>query len=216
MLVVKDGKIAAAGPAASTKIPAGARTVDLSAAVVIPGLIVAESTLSEVGRDDVRTIRPDLRAADGIDDYADNSKLLAGGITAVQASPGAATRHGSGAVFKIAGEPGTRLLREVESLRVVLTNASRQPPTIYEPPVRAVSVDRPLDPTKNSPASRSPARRRLSAASSARHANPATIRSPRPSPRSSRKAPSSASTPRTPPKSVRRCNWPKARSSASF
>ena len=152
ILVVKDGKIAAVGPASATPIPAGAKTIDLSAAVVIPGLIVAESTLSEVGRDDVRTLRPDLRAADGVDDYADQSKLLAGGITTVQASPGARRLvTGQGAVFKLAGEPGSRILREVESLRVVLTNASRQPPTVYEPPVGPVSVDRPLDPTKKQP-----------------------------------------------------------------
>src|SRR5215203_2749575 len=66
VLVVSDGKVTAVGPSASVKVPAGAKTVDLSAAVVIPGLIVAESTLSEVGRDDVRTIRADLRAADGL------------------------------------------------------------------------------------------------------------------------------------------------------
>src|SRR4029079_8448555 len=47
--------------------------------------------------------------------------------------------------------PGTRLLREVESLRVVLTNASRQPPTVYEPPVGPVSVDRPLDRPRKQP-----------------------------------------------------------------
>jgi imidazolonepropionase-like amidohydrolase len=152
VLVVKDGKIAAVGPASSTRIPTGAKTVDLSAAVVIPGLIVAESTMSEVGRDDVRTIRPDLRAADGVDEYADYSKLLAGGITTVQASPGARRLvTGQGAVYKLAGEPGSRILRDVESLRVVLTNASRQPPTVYEPPVGPVSVDRPLDPTKKQP-----------------------------------------------------------------
>jgi imidazolonepropionase-like amidohydrolase len=152
VLVVKDGKIAAVGPAKTTPIPAGAKTVDLSAAVVIPGIVAAETMLTEAGRDDVRTIRPDLRAADSIDDYADHAKLLAGGVTTVQAAPGAQRLvTGQGTVFKLAGDPGTRSLREVESLRVLLTKVSRNPPTVYEPPVGPVSVDRPLEPTKKQP-----------------------------------------------------------------
>ena len=152
VLIVTDGKIVAVGAGKTTPIPSGAKTIDLSSAVVIPGLVAAETNLTEAGRDDVRTIRPDVRAIDGVDDYADHSKWLAGGITTVQASPGARRLvTGQGTVFKLAGEPGKRSLREVESLRVLLNNASRNPPTVYEPPVGAVSVDRPLEPTKKQP-----------------------------------------------------------------
>ena len=38
-IVIRAGKIAAAGPAASVQIPAGARTMDLTGSTVIPGLI---------------------------------------------------------------------------------------------------------------------------------------------------------------------------------
>jgi imidazolonepropionase-like amidohydrolase len=38
-IVIRAGKIAAVGPAASVQIPAGARTIDLSGSTVIPGLI---------------------------------------------------------------------------------------------------------------------------------------------------------------------------------
>lgn len=38
-VVIRAGKIAAAGPAASVQVPAGARTMDLSGSTVIPGLI---------------------------------------------------------------------------------------------------------------------------------------------------------------------------------
>src|SRR5205823_1634189 len=58
---------------------------------------------------------------------------------------------GQGAVVKLAGEetdPASRILRERESLRVLLGDAFKNPPRIYEPPVGAVSVDRPLEPTR--------------------------------------------------------------------
>lgn len=38
-IVIRDGRIAAVGPAASVQIPAGARTMDMSGSTVIPGLI---------------------------------------------------------------------------------------------------------------------------------------------------------------------------------
>src|SRR5207302_5882150 len=56
---------------------------------------------------------------------------------------------GQGAVVKLAGDdPGARTLRERESLRILLGDAFRNPPRIYEPPVGAVSVDKPLQPTR--------------------------------------------------------------------
>ena len=51
--------------------------------------------------------------------------------------------------MKLFGDDLTRrTLRETESLRVVFGDAFKNPPKIYEPPVGAVSVDRPLEPTK--------------------------------------------------------------------
>src|SRR5207248_11342162 len=56
---------------------------------------------------------------------------------------------GQCAVVKLFGDvPAKRTLREVESLRVMLGEAFKNPPKIYEPPVGAVSVDRPLEATK--------------------------------------------------------------------
>src|SRR5205823_12188866 len=58
---------------------------------------------------------------------------------------------GQGAVVKLAGEetdPASRILRERESLRVLLGDAFKNPPRIYEPPVGAVSVEKPLEPTR--------------------------------------------------------------------
>ena len=56
---------------------------------------------------------------------------------------------GQGAVVKLAGEGiGERILSDSESLRIILSSVSRQPPRIYEPPTGAVSVDNPLKPTR--------------------------------------------------------------------
>jgi imidazolonepropionase-like amidohydrolase len=47
-IVVRDGRIAAIGPAATVAIPSGARKVDVAGATVIPGLISAHAHVSDV------------------------------------------------------------------------------------------------------------------------------------------------------------------------
>ncbi|HVJ83143.1 MAG TPA: hypothetical protein VNC50_18905, partial [Planctomycetia bacterium] len=133
VMVVTDGKITAIGPRATTTIPAGATLRDFGAAELIPGLIVAEASLGESARDDARTVTPEQRAIDGFDFFGDHHRLLSSGVTAVQISPGTSRlAPGQGAVVKLAGaDPAARTLAEVESLRLVLTSASRNPPTLY-------------------------------------------------------------------------------------
>jgi imidazolonepropionase-like amidohydrolase len=149
-LVVRDGLVVAVGKRAEVPIPAGAVVHNLGSATIIPGLIVAESSLADGGRDDLLALTPHYRAIDGFNWYADYSTLLAGGVTTVQIAPGERRLlPGQGAVVKLFGDDMTaRTLRESESLRVILSDASRTPPRIYEPPVGAVSVDRPLQPTQ--------------------------------------------------------------------
>ena len=48
VLVIENGKIAAVGPAASTKVPAGAKVIDVTGMTVYPGLIDSESELGLV------------------------------------------------------------------------------------------------------------------------------------------------------------------------
>jgi imidazolonepropionase-like amidohydrolase len=150
VLIVRDGKVVAAGPRNSTNIPTDAVVHDLGDAVIIPGLIAAETTLAEKGRDDQHALTPHHRAIDGFDPYADYSAALAGGVTTVQLAPGGKRLlPGQGAVVKLSGDDlAHRTLRETESLRVVFGDAFKNPPRIYEPPVGAVSVDRPLEQTK--------------------------------------------------------------------
>ncbi|MBL8217076.1 MAG: hypothetical protein JNK87_40525, partial [Bryobacterales bacterium] len=48
VLVVKDGKVVAAGPASAVKTPAGLPTVDLKGKTIIPGLIATHVHISDV------------------------------------------------------------------------------------------------------------------------------------------------------------------------
>jgi imidazolonepropionase-like amidohydrolase len=150
VLVVRDGKIVAAGPRNSTAIPADAVVHELGDAVIIPGLIAGESSLAEKGRDDQHALTPHHRAIDGFDPYADYSAALAGGVTTVQLAPGGKRLlPGQGAVVKLHGDDlAHRTLRETESLRIVFGDGFKNAPRIFEPPVGAVSVDRPFEQTK--------------------------------------------------------------------
>lgn len=150
ILVVRDGKVLAVGRKADVSLPPDTVVRNLGDAVIIPGLIAGETSLAEKGRDDLLTATPHYRAVDGFDWFADFSGPLSGGVTTVQIAPGARRMlPGRGAVVKLAGDDlDHRTLRPEESLRVVLGEASRGAPRIYEPPVGAVSVDRPLEPTR--------------------------------------------------------------------
>ncbi|MGQ0553889.1 MAG: amidohydrolase family protein [Planctomycetota bacterium] len=102
MVIVRDGKIVAIGPAASTPVPAGFER--LRAAVVTPGLIDAHSVVGLAGylnqptdqdqRDESGPIQPELRA---IDAYNAREPLIAWlrgfGITTIH------TGHGPGALM---------------------------------------------------------------------------------------------------------------------
>ncbi len=148
-MVVVDGTITAVGPRADISIPPLAVPHELKGQVIIPGLVAAQTTLSGAEAED-RTITPEIRALDGFDFFADRNDLLKSGVTTVQVSPGE-TRlmPGVGGVVQLAGEDILeRILADEESLRIVLSESSRQPPRIYEPPVGPVAQDRPLETTR--------------------------------------------------------------------
>ena len=149
VLLVQDGKVIAAGNRDQVKIPARAVRHDLSGSVVVPGFVIADSSIGVSG-DDERTLTPEVRAIDGFDVFADYSPYIAAGVTTVQISPGRQRlMPGQGAVVKLAGaDPTKRILSNEESLRLILSRESAGAPRIYEPPVGAVSVDNPLDPTR--------------------------------------------------------------------
>ena len=112
-------------------------------------MVIGQTTLGERGKDDERSLTPEFRAIDGFDFYGDYTKAEAGGGTPLQIAPGRdRLMPGQGAVVKLAGaDPAGRVLRERESLRIQLGDSFKNPPRIFEPPVGAVSVDKPLEPT---------------------------------------------------------------------
>ncbi len=150
VLLVQDSKVLAMGPRKEIEVPASAIRHDMAGQNLIPGLVIAQTNLVESARDSDYAVTPQVRAADGFDPFDDYDELLARGVTTVQLSPGSGRlMPGQGAVVKLAGrQPEQRVLAESESLKIVLTRDALSPPTIYEPPVGAVSVERPLAPTQ--------------------------------------------------------------------
>jgi len=101
VVVVRDGKIAAVGPASSTRIPEGFRV--LEAAVVTPGLVDAHTVVGLAGQYNVDhdqdqldkgdPIQPELRAIDGFNLQERLVEWVRGlGVTTIH------TGHGPGAV----------------------------------------------------------------------------------------------------------------------
>lgn len=148
-MVVVNGTVTAIGPRADISIPPTAVPHELKGQIIIPGLVAAQTTLSGALTED-RTLTPEIRAIDGFDFFEDRNELLKTGLTTVQISPGQARlMPGVGGVVQLAGEDMLeRILSEQESLRIVLSESSRNPPRIYEPPVGPVSQDRPLETTR--------------------------------------------------------------------
>ena len=149
VMLVVDGKVQQVGQQTAVKIPKSAIRHELPDAVVVPGFVIAETSIG-MASDDERTLTPEVRAIDGFDLFADHSAYVKAGITTVQVSPGRQRlMPGQGAVVKLAGDDHShRILVKEESLRLVLSRESASAPKIYTPPVGAVSVDNPLDPTQ--------------------------------------------------------------------
>lgn len=150
VLLTKSGKVIAVGSKGSIELPENTIVHDWIGKTIIPGLVVAQTQLVESTASPEQAITPEVRAIDGFDLFDDYAKLLAAGITTVEVSPSLVRLiPGQGGVVKLAGEePLSRLLNASDSLHVVLTQAALSPPTVYEPPVGAVSVDRPIEQTQ--------------------------------------------------------------------
>ena len=66
-LLIRDDKILAVGAAGSVRIPSGAKTVDLTGAVIVPGLVDSHSHIGEVaGADESAPIQPEARVLDSV------------------------------------------------------------------------------------------------------------------------------------------------------
>ncbi len=90
VLVIAAGKITAIGPRDSVSPPSGARLIDLSGKVLIPGLVDTHSHVAgPQGGDRSQAVHPDVRVLDAIDVRADSLKrAAAGGITTLNVMSG--------------------------------------------------------------------------------------------------------------------------------
>lgn len=150
VIVVENGTIQNAGSVADIAIPAGAKRHNLSGCSVMPGIVAMESSIGIGSTEDERNVTPEYRAIDAFDFYRDVNAYVASGITSVHVSPtNRRFMPGQAAMVKLGtGLADARLLSESSGIKVVLAKSALNPPTVYEPPVGAVSIDRPLEPTR--------------------------------------------------------------------
>lgn len=89
-LVVQNGKILAAGPAASVTIPNGAQRVDASGKFIMPGLVDTHSHVGgPEGADGSAALQPDVRILDALDVRDSRiQKAQSGGVTTANVMPG--------------------------------------------------------------------------------------------------------------------------------
>ncbi len=90
VLVVEDGKIAAVGREGGVSIPAGAKRVDVSDHVIMPGLVDTHSHIGGIGgADGSAPIQPDVRIYDSINVlHSGFRRAVAGGLTTLNIMPG--------------------------------------------------------------------------------------------------------------------------------
>jgi imidazolonepropionase-like amidohydrolase len=153
-IVIKAGKVVEVR--AGGDAPAGAKVVDASSKVVIPGLVAAHTSLADGGRDGDESVAPDVRALDGFDFFDGLRAHLSGGVTTAYVSPGSKRLvSGQGAVVKTAGKgPKERTLAAAWGLHVTLGEPSKNPPEIFKPPVPPTAENPILPARRQYPASR--------------------------------------------------------------
>ncbi|CAN5711846.1 amidohydrolase family protein [soil metagenome] len=90
VLVVQGGAIVAVGRRGDVQIPAGARVVDVSGKVIMPGLVDTHSHIGGGdGGDATAALHPSVRILDALNAQDDGmKKARAGGVTTVNVMPG--------------------------------------------------------------------------------------------------------------------------------
>lgn len=143
-LLVSGGKVAGVVP--FRDLPPLTPVVDLGDAVIFPGLVAADSTLTGADGPGDLSLGAHRRAIDSFEPWDDVSKVLERGVTTVYLSPDRNRLIGGrGAVVKSAG--ARRVLAPEGDLRVDLTPEAWYPPDYFRPPIPPTS-ENPLLPAK--------------------------------------------------------------------
>jgi imidazolonepropionase-like amidohydrolase len=101
VLIIEGGKISSVGPEATTQVPPGARRVDVSGKVILPGLICTHSHVGGIGgADGSGPIQPDIRIFDSLDVRNPGfRRAVAGGLTTLNIMPGSGHLLGGRTVY---------------------------------------------------------------------------------------------------------------------
>ncbi|NOG55602.1 MAG: amidohydrolase family protein [Planctomycetes bacterium] len=132
IIVVRDGRIEAVGSADDVDVPLGLPVYHYPDATVMPGMVAACSNV--VGqRSGDESIGAGYSALDAFNVYGDYRGILAGGVTTVHIDPGwYRLVSGQGAVVKLGGEPGSRVLQSPSDMTFNLGPRAYLPPDIVE------------------------------------------------------------------------------------
>lgn len=136
-ILIEDGRILRVGT--DIEVPPGATVIDYGAsAVIVPGLIAADSSLAE-GAPAERTAAPDLLALDGFDFYATFTESLGSGVTSAYITPARGRLiAGQGAVVKLGGDdPDARVLKAGATVHGAVDDSARRTPGYWTPPIPA-------------------------------------------------------------------------------
>jgi imidazolonepropionase-like amidohydrolase len=145
LIVVSRGKIVAVVPPDQAVTPPELPIIDRSELVAMPGL-VACALWTGSGRRGDETAGARYRAIDGFDPYEQRLDLLSAGVTTGYLNPGRGRLiSGEGAVVKLGGAPGGRVLRERAELVADLGETALGPPLRVTIPVPS-SSDVPIVP----------------------------------------------------------------------
>ena len=160
-ILIENGKVLEVST--DRKPPPGVPTLDFSRETILPGLVASNVTMRE--RPPAKSVGAEFLAVDAYDFFSENKGFLAGGVTTLGVSTGSKRLlSGRGVVVKTANRDGKideRILRRVGAFHVTLGEASKNPPTVYDPPVPP-SPDNPFEVLKRqAPVSRGGALRAL-------------------------------------------------------
>ncbi|MGP1347766.1 MAG: amidohydrolase family protein [Phycisphaerales bacterium] len=129
VLIIRDGTIVTVG-GPDTEIPLDLAILELPSQTIMPGLIAATTRLSG-NHDGAEAVSGLFRAVDGFDTYADLSRWLASGVTAVHLNPGDHRLvSGRGAVVRLGGDPEGRILAPESDIQVNFTPGAMNAPDI--------------------------------------------------------------------------------------
>jgi imidazolonepropionase-like amidohydrolase len=125
IVLTKDGKIIAVGPAAEVQVPEGFTVIDVGDRWLVPGFVDLHCHIAASGTGDINDMshqtNPEMRTLDLITlDHENIRNALAGGVTAVNYIPGSGTNMGGfGTLTKTGGSsPEEALIRFPGCLKI--------------------------------------------------------------------------------------------------